>query len=81
LGEELTKVLRQITKENPRLQGVIDIVDFNATISGGRIIDDGRLSKVFPCRFVYQVDSLFLRLFEFFKLPEVFILQYEVLWK
>jgi len=46
LGEELTKALRQIAKENPKLQGVIDVVDFNATISGERIIDDGRLSAL-----------------------------------
>ena len=46
LGEELTKSLRLIAKENPKLQGVIDIVDFNATISGERILDDGRLSNL-----------------------------------
>lgn len=40
----MTKALRQIAKENPRLQGVIDVMDFNATISGERIIDDSRLS-------------------------------------
>ena len=45
LGEELTKALRHIAKENPKLQGVIDIVDF-ATVSGERIIDDGRLSRL-----------------------------------
>ena len=46
LGEELTKALRRTAKENPKLQGVIDIVDFNATVSGERIIDDGRLSNL-----------------------------------
>jgi len=46
LGEEITRVLRQIAKENPKLKGVIDVVDFNATISGERIIDDGRLSSL-----------------------------------
>jgi type I restriction enzyme M protein len=46
LGEELTKVMRLIARENPRLQGVIDVVDFNATISGMRILDDGRLSSL-----------------------------------
>jgi len=46
LGEELTKALRHIAKENPKLQGVIDVIDFNATISGERIIDDGRLSAL-----------------------------------
>jgi type I restriction enzyme M protein len=46
LGEELTRVLRVIAKENPRLQGVIDVVNFNATISGERILDDGRQSSL-----------------------------------
>jgi type I restriction enzyme M protein len=46
ISEELTKALRIIAKENPKLQGVIDVVDFNATISGERIIDDGRLSSL-----------------------------------
>jgi type I restriction enzyme M protein len=46
LGEELTRVLRLIAKENPGLQGVIDVVNFNATISGERIIDDGRESSL-----------------------------------
>ncbi|MBI2185133.1 MAG: SAM-dependent DNA methyltransferase [Thaumarchaeota archaeon] len=46
LGQRLTDVIRGITKENPSLQGVIDIVDFNATVSGQRIIDDGRLSAL-----------------------------------
>lgn len=31
VGEKLTEALRKIAKENPKLQGVIDIVDFNAT--------------------------------------------------
>jgi type I restriction enzyme M protein len=35
--------MRAITRENPSLQGVIDIVDFNATVSGQRILDDGKL--------------------------------------
>lgn len=46
LGEELTKALRRTAKENAKLRGVIDIVDFNATVSGERIIDDGRLSNL-----------------------------------
>ena len=44
IGEKLTDAIRAIAKENPKLQGVIDIVDFNATVSGQRIIDDGKLS-------------------------------------
>ncbi len=44
LGERLTQALRAITRENPKLQGVIDIVDFNATAAGQRILDDGNLA-------------------------------------
>ncbi|MDE1871209.1 MAG: SAM-dependent DNA methyltransferase [Candidatus Micrarchaeota archaeon] len=43
LGETLTDAVRSITKENPKLQGVIDIVDFNATTAGQRIISDEKL--------------------------------------
>lgn len=46
LGEDLTTYLRTIAKENPKLSGVIDIVDYNATVSGERIISDIRLSKL-----------------------------------
>jgi type I restriction enzyme M protein len=46
LGQNLTEVVRAVADANPSLQGVIDIVDFNATISGQRIIEDGRLSKL-----------------------------------
>jgi len=46
IGEKLTDAIRAIAKENPKLQGVIDIVDFNATVSGQRIIDDGKLSAL-----------------------------------
>jgi type I restriction enzyme M protein len=43
VGERVTDALRAIARENPTLQGVIDIVDFNATVSGQRILDDGKL--------------------------------------
>ena len=46
IGEKLTDAIRAIAKENPKLQGVIDIVDFNAKVSGQRIIDDGKLSQL-----------------------------------
>lgn len=46
IGEKLTDAIRAIAKENSKLQGVIDIVDFNATVSGQRIIDDGKLSNM-----------------------------------
>ena len=34
IGEYLTDTMRLVAKENSRLQGVIDIVDFNASVSG-----------------------------------------------
>ncbi len=46
IGEELTGAIRAIAKENPKLQGVIDIADFNAKVSGQRIVDDGKLSQL-----------------------------------
>lgn len=46
LGEYLTDVVRAVARENPRLQGVIDIVDFNATTAGQRIVDDQRLKSL-----------------------------------
>jgi type I restriction enzyme M protein len=46
VGQRLTEIIRLITKANPSLQGVIDIVDFNATVSGQRIIEDNRLQRL-----------------------------------
>lgn len=46
LGEYLTSAVRSITKENPKLKSVIDIVDFNATAGGERIISDARLKAL-----------------------------------
>lgn len=46
IGQELTDAIRAIAKENKKLQGVIDIVDFNAAVSGQRIVDDGKLSTL-----------------------------------
>jgi type I restriction enzyme M protein len=43
LGQELTDAVRAVARENPKLQGVIDVVDFNATTAGQRIVDDQRL--------------------------------------
>ncbi|ABX32583.1 N-6 DNA methylase [Petrotoga mobilis SJ95] len=40
VGEYLTDAVRTIARYNPKLQGVIDIVDFNATAGGQRIISD-----------------------------------------
>jgi len=55
LGERLTLALREIAKENPKLQGVIDIVDFNATAAGQRIIDDGTLSRLIQILSKYRL--------------------------
>jgi len=44
LGELLTDAVRAVARQNPKLQGVIDSVDFNATTAGQRIVDDDRLS-------------------------------------
>ncbi|MDZ7751857.1 MAG: class I SAM-dependent DNA methyltransferase [Gammaproteobacteria bacterium] len=46
IGEGITSRMRAIAKENPRLQGIIDRVDFNATTHGQRDIDDDRLSNL-----------------------------------
>lgn len=46
IGEGVTSHLRAIAKANPRLQGIIDRVDFNATTHGQRDIDDDRLSNL-----------------------------------
>jgi len=36
LGEALTDAVRAVSRENPKLAGVIDVVDFNATQAGQR---------------------------------------------
>ncbi len=46
VGEYLTDVVRAIARENPKLQGVIDIVDFNTTAAGQRIISDDKLKEL-----------------------------------
>jgi len=46
LGERLTETMRAIARENPALQGVIDLVDFNATTAGQRILDDDSLARL-----------------------------------
>src|SRR3972149_3861711 len=38
--------MRSIARENSRLQGIIDRVDFNATTHGQRDIEDDRLSNL-----------------------------------
>jgi len=46
LGECLTDAARSIARENPKLQGVVDIVDFNATTAGQRVISDEKLKDL-----------------------------------
>lgn len=46
LGEHITDAMRSIARENPKLQGSIDIVDFNATAAGQRIITDDSLKTL-----------------------------------
>jgi type I restriction enzyme M protein len=42
-GEYLTDSVRAIARENPKLQGVIDIKDFNETAGGQRVVSDDKL--------------------------------------
>jgi type I restriction enzyme M protein len=46
IGEQLTSILIDIAKHNPRLKGIIDRTDFNASYQGQRDIDDDRLSNL-----------------------------------
>ncbi|MHB1955534.1 MAG: type I restriction-modification system subunit M [Sulfobacillus sp.] len=46
LGEVLTDAVRAVSRQNPRLQGVIDTVDFNATAAGQPIVDNDRLGAL-----------------------------------
>ena len=43
---KLADAVRAVARVNPRLQGVIDITDFNATTSGQRMLDDDRLASL-----------------------------------
>ena len=46
IGENLTRIIREIAAHNILLDGVIDTVDYNATTRGQREIDDDRLSNL-----------------------------------
>jgi len=46
LGQYLTDAVRAVARENPRLQGVIDVVEFNATAAGQRILADEPLAAL-----------------------------------
>lgn len=55
LGEYLTDVVRTVARENPKLHGVIDVVDFNATAAGQRIIDDPPLAELIQVLSKYRL--------------------------
>jgi hypothetical protein len=46
IGQFLTDAVRAVSRENSRLTGVFDVIDFNATMAGQRIVDDGRLASL-----------------------------------
>jgi len=46
LGEFLTDAVRAVSRENPKLSGVIDIKDFNETAAGQRILGDNQLRSL-----------------------------------
>jgi type I restriction enzyme M protein len=71
LGEYLTDAVRAIARENPRLSGVVDITDFNATQAGQRIIGDDRLHELIQVLSEYRLGlddvepDLFGRAYEY----------------
>jgi type I restriction enzyme M protein len=46
LGQYLTEAVRAVARENPSLQGVIDVTDFNAKTAGQPLVDDHRLAAL-----------------------------------
>jgi type I restriction enzyme M protein len=46
LGEALTDAVHALSRENPRLSGVIDVTDFNTTTAGQRILADEPLREL-----------------------------------
>jgi len=46
IGEQLTTHIRDIAKANPRLDGILNRIDFNATTHGQRDLADDRLSAL-----------------------------------
>lgn len=46
LGEFVTTAMREISRLNPNLQGVLDIKDYNERQSGQRTLDDDRLAEL-----------------------------------
>jgi type I restriction enzyme M protein len=46
VGDYLTDCVREVARENPKLQGVINVVDFNVATAGQRIISEGKLKAL-----------------------------------
>jgi type I restriction enzyme M protein len=46
VGELMTDAVRAVARENPKLNGVIDLVDFNATTAGQRVISDEKIKAL-----------------------------------
>ncbi len=46
LAEHLTDAVRAVARENPKLEGVINVQDFNATTAGQPIVDEARLAAL-----------------------------------
>jgi type I restriction enzyme M protein len=55
LGEYLTDVVRKISSENEKLNGVIDIIDFNESAGGQRIISDDALKGLIEVLSKYRL--------------------------
>lgn len=53
LGEILTDAVRAIARENPKLKGVIDEVDFNKTSGGQRDLTDEKLKLLLTSLFLF----------------------------
>lgn len=46
VGEYLTNAVRELVNYNPDLDGVVNIVDYNATYAGERILNDVTLKNI-----------------------------------
>lgn len=46
LGEFVTGAMRDVARRNPSLQGVLDVKDYNESMSGQRTLDDESLSSL-----------------------------------
>ncbi|MBA7522368.1 Type I restriction enzyme EcoKI M protein [subsurface metagenome] len=71
VGEYLTDAVRAIARENVKLQGVIDGVDFNATSSGQRNISDEKIKMLIDVLGKYRLGlndvepDIFGRVYEY----------------